>query len=149
MTLRHSQQRLLRTWMIGGGTITLLMTIQLLTGKYDERWNEAGEWLMSTIFPNLGVIVGAVAYSAQRRTDETDVNPLAFRSAWWISCLYLTIVALVLLIEPALPGTGPLELMLRANIILGPLQGFVGTALGVFFVSRPSSDHTRTVAAPG
>lgn len=146
MTLRDAQLRLLRIWMLAGGAIILLMTVQGLAGKYDDRWDEAGKWLMSTIFPNLGVIVGAVAYSAQRRPDETAIDTLAFRSAWGISCFYLTIVALVLLIEP-LVRTGPLEMMSRANVILAPLQGLVGTALGVFFVSRQPAGQTPAVAA--
>ena len=145
MTLRIAQQKLLWVWMVGGGGIILFMTIQGLTGKYDERWDEAGKWLMSTIFPNLGVIVGAIAYSTQHPADDRAVDPVAYRAARGISCFYLLIVALVLLIEPLLPETGPLELMARANVVLGPLQGLVGTALGMFFVSR-QQDNTPALA---
>ncbi len=149
MTLHTAQQKLLWIWMMGGGGIILLMTVQGLTGKYDERWNEAGKWLMSTIFPNLGVIVGAIAYSTHHPADDRPVDPLAYRTAWGISSFYLLIVSLVLLIEPLLPETGPLELMARANVILGPLQGLVGTALGMFFVSRQQGDSPALAGERG
>lgn len=149
MTLRIAQQKLLWIWMVAGGGIILLMTIQGLTGKYEQRWDEAGKWLMSTIFPNLGVIVGAIAYSTQHQAEDRTIDAMAYRMAWGISCFYLLIVALVLLIEPLLPETGPLEIMARANVILGPLQGLVGTALGMFFVSRQQDRNPALAVRQG
>lgn len=149
-TLHEAQQKLLRTWILGGGGLILLVTVQGLFGNYGERWEEAAKWIMAAIFPNAGVIVGAITYSAYQEVSATTVNPVAFRSAWWFSRLYLLIVLLVLLMEPLVRDAGPLEMMARANVILGPLQGLVGTALGAFFMSMQTGERpspARTAAA--
>lgn len=153
MTFHDSQRRLFKLWMIGGGGIIFIVALQGLLGHYGDKWDDAGKWLMSTIFPNAGVIVGAIAFSAHSAPEESTVNPQAFRSAWWVSLLYLTIVSLVVFLQPIVAdSTTPVELMGRANVILGPLQGLVGTALGVFFLSRrlpdPSEQSANIESAP-
>lgn len=137
MTLHQSQRRLAWVWLVGGGGIVVLMAVQGLVGFYHDQWGDASKWLMGTIFPNAGVMVGALAYSAYHAPGDAVVNPLAYRAASVVSLLYLGLAALAVLLQPLAPeGTPPTELMARASVILGPLQGLVGTALGAFFVSK-------------
>ena len=153
MTLRlaRCQQQLLVVWGIGAGFAVLVVALQIMAGYYGDRGDEAVKWLMTNLFPNLGVMVGAMAYAVHHAPGEATVNPLAFRTAWAISVFYLFLVALVLLVPPFSAST-PLQLMSSSSMFLAPVQGLVGTTLGVFFVSKqsgaPEPGNAAAAAAP-
>jgi len=88
--------------------------------------------------PTLSLIVGAVAYEARHQQTAT-VSHLAFRISFWLSVVYLALVLTVFLGQP-FSGMTPLGLMQVSNLFLGPIQGLLGLALGVFFVSRQTSN---------
>ena len=62
-----------------------------------------------------------------------------YRLALALSIFYLALVLLTILIQP-LTGTDTLDLMKRSNLWLGPIQGLVGSALGVLFASKKAKD---------
>jgi len=55
------------------------------------------------------------------------------------SGLYLAIVNITLLYLP-FAGTSPVSTLHRTNLMLGALQGLLGSCLGVFFVSGQAKD---------
>lgn len=146
MTQQESQGRLLRMWLLGGGGVILVMTIQGITGVYGDTTQDAARWVMGAILPCAGMIVGAV--SVQQARDVAIVNPHAFRAARGWSLLYLTLVVLVVILRPLVPADTPIEMMDRANLFLAPLQGLVGTMLGRLFVSTPDEPAPEPIAKP-
>lgn len=146
LPLARCQQRLLLVWGIGAGFALLVVALQIMAGYYGDRGEEAVKWLMTNLFPNLGVMVGAMAYSVHHAPGDATVNPLAFRTAWTISVFYLFLVALVLFLQP-LSSSTPLQLLSRSSLFLAPVQGLVGTTLGVFFVSKQSGGAPAPVNA--
>ena len=64
-----------------------------------------------------------------------DCGKRFFRLSGGLSALYLATVAATLYLQPLTPW-GPLELMQRSNLWLGPMQGLVVASLGAFFVRQ-------------
>ncbi|BDC49827.1 hypothetical protein F183_A21430 [Bryobacterales bacterium F-183] len=105
-------------------------------GKFGDQVQEAWGWLLPTIMPTLGMILAVLSYTAMTPAALRAVVRRSFyRVAQCLSIFYLLLVALTLLIQP-FTGNGPLELMRMSNLWLGPIQGLVGTALGILFVSK-------------
>jgi hypothetical protein len=62
-----------------------------------------------------------------------SADAFLYRLALWLSCAYLLLILLSILVQPFAP-LPPLALMQQSNLWLGPLQGLVAGALGAFFV---------------
>jgi hypothetical protein len=128
--------RLGRLWLIGTLAITTIMVIQSLLGKYEKDSQEAWGWLLPTITPTLGMIVAVLSYTALDRTLlDASVRRSFYVITWWLSFVYLFFILLTILIQP-FTNRQPIELMRMSNLWLGPMQGLVGSALGVLFVSK-------------
>ena len=139
ISLAVAQPRLAVVWFSGGGFILLLVIIQSLMGKYEGKTDEAWSWLLPSIMPTLSLIIGVLVAGAKRENQpEETVTRFVFNLSFWLSLTYLLLVALTILISPFIAKTveEALELMHRSNLWLGPLQGLVGAALGVFFISK-------------
>jgi hypothetical protein len=88
------------------------------------------------------IIVSAVAYGARQKTRKrATADRLAFYLTFGLSCFYLAMVVVTVLVQP-LTSMTPLELMAVSHLWLGPIQGLVGIALGVFFASRENGAAT-------
>jgi hypothetical protein len=132
----RSQTMLAGVWLIGGGLIFVLVLAQTLGGKYAGQVEKAWSWLIPTIVPTLLLIVGAVAYEARQPARKgATVDGLAFSVTCGLSLFYLVLVIVTVLVQPFTAMT-PLELMSVSHLWLGPVQGLVSIALGVFFASR-------------
>ena len=125
-----------RLWLIGSLAITTILVIQSLLGKYEDAAQEAWGWLLPTIMPTLGMIVAVLSYTAlDRSLLDTLVRRSFYVITWWLSLVYLFFILLTILIHP-FTNRQPVELMRMSNLWLGPMQGLVGSALGVLFVSK-------------
>ena len=146
------QRRLAVVWFTGGGLLFAFLIAQTVAGKYGAQTEKAWAWLLPTVLPTLSLIVGAVAHSARRPSDPATADGFFFRVSFGLSVFYLILVLGTLLLEP-LSSLTPLELMNISSLWLGPVQGLVGIALGVFFVSRqtegPDSDRPTRVPRVG
>lgn len=143
MTTASSKWILATIWLIGAGSVFLLLVAQSLLGHYEPATQEVWSWFLPTVLPTLSLIIGVLV--ADRRGDGRKtrgkgagepVDRLFFRLGASMSVLYLLLVALSVLIQPFLPQAAPLELMHRSNLWLGPLQGLTVAALGAFFRNR-------------
>ena len=129
------RRRLAALWFAGGLLLFLLVATQTVLNRYGERVEEAWAWLLPAILPTLSLILGVliaeqVATGPMRRLV---VDRFFYRLASGLSAVYLLLVAATILLSPF--STSPLlEVMRRSNLYLGPLQGLVAAALGVFFV---------------
>ena len=121
----------------------LIVVLQSLLGKFGEKSQEAWGWLLPTLMPSLGMIVTVLGYSAlDPAMSASRVRKTFFKVALWLSCLYLVLVLLTILVQP-LAEASPVQLMQTSNLWLGPFQGLVASALGVLFVSRQKEEAGR------
>jgi len=138
--------RLGATWLIGAGAIILIVVVQSLLGRFDDKTQEAWSWLLPTIMPTLGMIITVLGYTAlDSAKGSTVVRKTFFQVSLSLSVFYLLLVLLAILIQP-FTGREPLELMRISNLWLGPVQALVASALGVLFVSK---QHRRAEGAAG
>jgi hypothetical protein len=136
------QSRLVIIWLVGGAVIFTLVLVQTLGGKYSGQVEKVWSWFIPTILPTMLIIVSAVAYGARQKTRKrATADRLAFYLTFGLSCFYLAMVVVTVLVQP-LTSMTPLELMAVSHLWLGPIQGLVGIALGVFFASRENGAAT-------
>lgn len=133
--LAACQRRLAAIWLPACALLSLLLVGQSVFGKYGDESGKAWGWFLPTVLPTLSLIVGAVAYSAKQPDTPDTVDEFAYRLSLGLSIFYLLLVAAVPVVQP-LSGLPPFRLMEISSLWLGPVQGLVGLALGVFFVSR-------------
>jgi hypothetical protein len=150
--LVHCQRNLLVLWVVGAIPPFAVMFIQSLNDYYGEANQEAWGWLLSALMPTLSLMVGSYVVSQRRsQGDGKTIDPLIFWLAAFFSILFLCVVSGTVFYLP-FSRTPPIATMHRTNLLLGSLQGVVGTSLGVFFVSGHSVDRARpsriSTAAP-
>ena len=138
MEVLEGQRRLAVVWFFGGGISALILMIQSITGYYGDKVSDAWSWLLPYVLPILTMIVSAVFADATKKTSNITVNLFAYRSSLWLSVFYLACLDVSLLAGNLTPY-GPIQLMKMSVLWLGPLQGLIGIALGVFFVKRKSA----------
>jgi hypothetical protein len=121
-------------WFLGGGFLFILFVVQTILGRYEGKTDVAWAWLLPTIMPTLLLMIGVFAADAMGPQDEdAAVKPFIFFLSFGISVLYLAAVALTILLQPY-SKTPFWELMKQSNLYLGPFQGLVAAAIGIFFV---------------
>jgi amino acid transporter len=142
-------------WLIMFGFILLLLMGQHVLGKYDYKirvekenniWEvknknksvEAGKWLIISFIPLLSLIVAALAQDILRKKKkkrDRKVSRSTFRLFFFLSLLYLTVVSLVILVNP-FSSHSQVELMKQSKVWLLPSQVVVGIGLGAFFIAK-------------
>jgi hypothetical protein len=129
--------KLATTWFVGSGFVFLILVLQTIFGRFgDGEVSEAWGWLLPSIMPTLSLILSVLVMDAQGTgTNKRTVDRFLFRLSFGLSLAYLIIVASVILLRYFAPYK-PLELMKLSNYWLGPLQGLVIVAVGVFFVKK-------------
>jgi hypothetical protein len=137
MEVSEGQRKLAVLWLCGGGIVTVVLIIQSISGYYGDKVSDAWSWLLPYVIPILTLILSAVAADATKKPSNVTVDVFAYRSSFWLSVFYLLCLLVSLLVGNLTPS-GPLQLMKMSVLWLGPLQGLVGIALGVFFVKRKS-----------
>jgi hypothetical protein len=137
MEVSEGQRRLAVLWFCGGGITTVILIIQSISGYYGDRASDAWSWLLPYVLPTLTLITSAVIADATKKTSNIMVDLFAYHSSFWLSVFYLLCLDVSLLAGNWTPY-GPIQLMKMSVLWLGPLQGLIGIALGVFFVKRKS-----------
>lgn len=134
--LDTAQARLAAVWFVGTALVLILVILQSLMNRFGNRTQEAWEWLLPTIMPTLGMILsGLVGTAFDPLSSAVIVRRLFYRVAIWLSAFYQLLILLTILVQP-FTNMEPVDLMHRSNLWLGPIQGLVGVALGVLFVSK-------------
>jgi hypothetical protein len=136
MEVSDGQQRLAVLWFCGGGIAALILIIQSVSGYYGDKVSEAWSWFLPYVLPTLTLILSAVV--AGKKESHITIDLFSYRSSFWLSLFYLLCLDFSLLAGNLTPY-GPLQLMRMSVLWLGPLQGLIGIALGVFFVKRKNS----------
>jgi hypothetical protein len=136
------QRNLLILWIAGSVPPVIVMFIQSLNDYYGDANPDAWGWLLSAVMPTLSLTVGSYFAAQKGSGGMKTVDSLAFWLAALFSVLYLCVVNGTLFYLP-FSRTPPLATMNRTHLLLGALQGVVGTSLGVFFVSSHANGASR------
>jgi len=124
-------------WFVGGLVLFVLFVFQSIFGKYGAKAEEAWAWFLPTILPTLSLIIGVLVVDAaaaeEKDKKDKQIGRFIYRVAFGVSTVYLVLVGIVPLVQP-FTSLSPFELMKLSGLWLGPVQGLVAAALGVFFV---------------
>lgn len=126
-------------WLIGGLAFYAFIIFQSSIDRYEPDTAKVWAWALPVIMPTMLLIVAVQAAEAvhAKRTNTQDAGPIVSRLFFWwtviLSLFYLGIVWSTALI-PIFSGDNSLPLMQRSQLWLGPFQGLVAGAFGVFYV---------------
>jgi hypothetical protein len=134
ISTRTCKIRITTLWFIVGIALFLILVLQSILGKFGDNPEEAWVWFLPTIMPTLSLIIGVLVLDATTASGtDKQIERFIFQLTFSLSVFYLAMVGITLFIQP-FTSISPLKLMKLSNLWLGPLQGMVAAALGVFFV---------------
>lgn len=141
MTIRMAMWKLAIIWLVGSGAIFLVLVVQSLLDYYEPKTDLAWGWFLPTVMPTLSLIIATLVREHRAGTASvSDLGPFdlgLYRLAYWLSCFYMVVIAVSVLVYPLMTTTTPpLEVMQRSNLWLGPLQGLTVAALGFLYGSN-------------
>ena len=132
--MERCKRHLALLWLVGSAILFILLIAQTVGNHYGDKDNEAWGWLLPNLMPTLLLIVGALMADAfGTGAKAKSVDDFVYKVALALSAVYLFMVVLPIGLQPYVSYT-PIELLKRSNLWLGPLQGLVSAAVGVFFV---------------
>jgi hypothetical protein len=90
------------------------------------------DWFAPATLPTTGLIIGALAVDALSPNRREQTAKPYFILTLALSALYLVVV-LVIVYAAVLGYAKPADLGIGQTLIVGPLQGVVSAALGIFY----------------
>jgi hypothetical protein len=142
--LEIARSRLTAIWLIGGGLMFAILTLQSIMGRYGGQMQQAWSWFIPTVLPTLSLMLGVIGASALGKKDLRNVRRDFYGIARWLSIAYLVVLAMTILLEPFSP-MNPIQLFTASNYWLTPLQGLVVGVIGVLFTAnQKTSGRTRS-----
>lgn len=139
IAISAAQASLGRVWFIGFAVQLVFVVALITTGRLGSQTRTVADWFWASVGPTLTLILGALLYR-QRHPADGHVDEPVFRIAWWLSFAYLLLVTGVLVAIPASKSLEPLE---TGKLVLQPLYGLLGLALGAFFVAQERETPVR------
>ena len=139
MKVDKAQKNLSKVWFIWSAFLWLLMIVYTITGRFEGvDLRAAWDWFLPLNLPPLALMVSTFAISALSGGGEKkSVDRRIFVVGIGLSCFYLFVLTLILLANPLqFTKTPTVVLMQSSMLFLGPINGLVTSALGVFFVSQ-------------
>lgn len=129
-------------WSIGSLLPVLFMIVFTITGRFHELTSEVWGWLLQSVMPTLTLVVTVlVADERGQGVAKTTASRLLFRITFGLATVYLlTVLGLIVFIQPANGGQGGVSTLQNSSIFLGPIQGLVGASFGVFFINREKEE---------
>lgn len=151
LPLQRAQRRLATVWLVSAAATSLLLIAQTQIGNvYADRTAAVWQWYLPSTFPTLALVIGVLVNAeinppARRQALRRRVSTFFYRVALVASAFYLALI----LLHPALTAfrhgaVAKLALLEASGIYLGPIQGLVSAALGVFFLSADEDHRAAT-----
>jgi len=123
-------------WLSGAGIMFIILLGQTIFGLYGERTNEAWHWFLPAVIPTLSLIVSAWVIDARgKAVEQKPVSKFIYKGTYGLSAFYLFVVLLSISAHPFILMS-PVEWLNQSDLWLGPLQGLVITATGIFFLKK-------------
>ena len=128
-------------WLVVFAIVVVGLTVNIASGGFEtegQKFSKKAEalvsWFMSAMLPTTGLIVSALAADALSTTRADRVGKPYFFLSLGASALYLVTV-LVVVYAVILAQLSLADIGLADTLIVGPAQGIVSGALGIFFLS--------------
>lgn len=139
MTRERAIRCLFILWVSASLVATLVVSMQMLSGKYGEDGQLALNWLLIQYTPILSVLLAAVFSDPSKRWREGVANQWRFRWALAISIFQILLMLCLLLLQPFFGAYSVtvFSVFERTQPILAILQGLGVAAVGsVIFDGR-------------
>lgn len=137
--IQECQRKLALLWLAGSGVIFMLVLGQTFTGVFGSDTESVWNWLLPNIVPTVSIIIGTLAASAFHSQSTSTVDGFIFRVAVALSAFYLIVTLGTILWSSGLTVMRTSDVLNKSKYWMAPVQGLLGIALGVFFVSRKAS----------
>ncbi len=139
--MKVCRRQLAVLWFGVGLALFVVLVLQSVLDRFGDRVEDAWSWFLPSVMPTLLLIVGVLVLDvASNGYADKNIDPFFFWVTFALSAVYLLLVAATLLLQP-FTGVPILDLMKQSNLWLGPLQGLVAAALGVFFVKGERAEQ--------
>ena len=134
--MTECRKKLTRLWFGLSGFLFIILILQTILDHYGQEATEVWGWFLPMVLPTLSLIIGVVVVEfSERKKVNRYADRFLFRLSFLLSAIYLTIIALLIFLQPFLERP-PLEIMKQSNLWLGPFQGLVSAAIGAFFTKQ-------------
>ena len=147
MDAQKCRKTILVVWLIGTGALFVLLFIQSIFEHYGNDVTDAWGWFTTSIMPTLSLVLGVTIAEHGQPQLPKQVDRFSYLLVFWISILYLAVALVTLLLEPISP-LGPIGLLKRSNLWLGPLQGIVTASFGILFVRTNPTRGSASASTP-
>jgi hypothetical protein len=138
LPIEKCQRHLAFLWLTGSGVVFVVVLIQSLAGLFGSQVGDVWNWLLPNVVPTVSIIIGTLAAGAFQVRSAATVDRFVFRVAVALSFFYLVLLLGTILSSGGLTAISTTALLGRSKYWIAPVQGLLGIALGVFFVSRKS-----------
>lgn len=136
MNLSKAKNALATLWGIFTIILVFIFSFQTLNGIYLDNEKQAWGWLIQGIFPSLSLMIGVfISDSLQHKKSGEQVKRFYFRIAFILSFCYLLLMLFIVLYRP-FTVYAPIEILEISSIWIGPIQGIVTAAIGMFFFNN-------------
>lgn len=136
MEFIKAKKKIASFWFVFCGIIFVLMIVQSLNGKFEDKVSEAWGWIFPSILPTLSLILGVFLIDIKNSfIKKKTIDIFYYRLTLGLSFFYLFTVLSILLSQPLI-GKPIISLMKESNIFLGPIQGLVNVSMGLFFIKN-------------
>jgi hypothetical protein len=131
MQLVTARRASLLIWIIGSAVPSAILFLQTVADRYGGRSEEAWSWLVPSVVPTLGLMIGV----AMKPSRQRAVDPFAVRLAAGLSITYLLLILATLAVQP-FSALLPLQLLQMSHLWLAPVQGLVAGSIGFLFARQ-------------
>jgi hypothetical protein len=139
--LQYCQTRLAYSWGIVSALNFVILIAKSQSGGFIiDKINlnhEIWSWFLPTTIPFCTLIIGSMIHDPLSTQPSVTVSRPVFVWTMGLSWLYLLVLFVLVVRVPIFTGNmKPMDFLHDANLYITPLQGSVGTAMGLFFASR-------------
>lgn len=136
MPLERARARMSILWFLGAGVISVVMIILSVADYYQDQVADIWGWLLPLVIPTLALMISVLGANALKPDmGQIHVSRFFFNLAFWVSTVYLLLILLMIIIEPA-SIHDTLEFLNLSNYWLAPMQGLAASAIGALFYTK-------------
>jgi uncharacterized membrane protein YiaA len=138
-----AKKKLAYTWIFVTASVFVLLIFLSATGKFKDSTQELWGWFLQNTTPILTLIIGVIVVEAKSKVKSKKIERFYYRLCLTLTITFFTLLVLTLFIIPLAQKHGgftPIGFINFSNIYLGPFQGFVTAALGIFFVKSENDE---------
>jgi hypothetical protein len=139
VTMSYCKKRLAILWFASFIVLFLIILSQTILGKYDDKFEDAWNWLTQNTLPTLSLIVSTFVVDVfENQKNEKKVDAFYYKFCFWGCLLYLSVMLLTIFGQNFayinIKQMTSLDFLKKSNLWLSPLQALISVLLGIFFI---------------